>query len=92
MLRKTTIKARQGDTVALIARRHKVSAENLAEWNQVGINAGFKAGQAVVLYLPGRAAANQARGKARPQQAEKKASPQKRGSKPAPARKPADKR
>ncbi len=87
VLRKTTVKARQGDTVALIARRHKVSAESLAEWNKVGISAGFKAGQSVILYLPGRPAANQARGKSKPQPAQKKSAAQKRSSSAAPAKK-----
>lgn len=56
-LRKTTVKARKGDTVELMARRHKVSGENLAQWNKVAANATFKAGEAVVLFLPAKAAA-----------------------------------
>jgi membrane-bound lytic murein transglycosylase D len=92
VLRKTTVKARKGDTVDLIARRHKVNAENLAEWNKVGVNAGFRAGEAVVLYLPARPAANQARGKARPQQTQQKPAPQKRANPASPAKKSADKR
>ena len=38
--------------MALIARRHKVSAENIAQWNKVAASASFKAGETVVLYLP----------------------------------------
>jgi membrane-bound lytic murein transglycosylase D len=59
--RRTTIKARKGDTVALIARRHKVSAENLAQWNKVSASASFRTGEAVVLYLPPKATATKAR-------------------------------
>ncbi len=92
VLRKTTVKARQGDTVALIARRHKVSVESLAEWNKVGVNAGFKAGQSVVLYLPGRPTASQARSKTKPQQAQKKPAPQKRSNNADPAKKAGEKR
>ncbi len=89
-VRRTTIKARKGDTVTLIARRHKVSAENLAEWNKVAINAGFKAGDSVVLFLPARAAASKAQPKPGPQPAQKKAAPQKRNA--APAKKAPEKR
>ncbi len=57
-LRKTTVKARKGDTVELMAKRHKVSGESLAQWNKVATNASFKAGDSVVLFLPARPAAN----------------------------------
>jgi membrane-bound lytic murein transglycosylase D len=56
-LRKTTVKARKGDTVELMARRHRVSSESLAQWNRVAVNASFKAGESVLLFLPARAAA-----------------------------------
>lgn len=59
--RRTTVKARKGDTVALIARRHKISEENLAQWNKVAASASFRAGETVVLYLPPRAGGNTAR-------------------------------
>jgi membrane-bound lytic murein transglycosylase D len=59
--RRTTVKARKGDTVALIARRHKISAENLAQWNRVAASASFRAGETVVLYLPAKAGGNAAR-------------------------------
>ncbi len=55
VLRRTTVKARKGETVASMARRYSLSTASIAEWNQ-GINAGaFKAGQQVVLFLPARA-------------------------------------
>ena len=54
--RRTTVKALKGDTVALIAKRYNVSAMNVADWNKVTVHAGFKPGQAVVLYVPVKAA------------------------------------
>jgi membrane-bound lytic murein transglycosylase D len=50
--RKTTIKAGKRDSVASIASRYRLSAANVAEWNDVKANASFRAGQAVVVYLP----------------------------------------
>jgi membrane-bound lytic murein transglycosylase D len=70
--RRTTIKARKGDTVALIARRHKISEENLAQWNKVAASASFRAGETVVLYLPPRAGGNTARAAAAKPQAKAK--------------------
>jgi membrane-bound lytic murein transglycosylase D len=92
VLRKTTIKARKGDTVAAIARRHKVDADNLAEWNKVSVGAGFRAGEAVVLYLPARPAASQARGKSKPQQTQKKPAAQRKNAPSPPAKKGNEKR
>ena len=59
--RRTTVRARKGETVASIARRYKLSAANVADWNDVRANAAFKLGQEVVMYLPVRQA-TQARG------------------------------
>ena len=55
--RRTVVKAGKRDTVASIASRYKLSAEQVADWNNVGPSAGFKAGQQVILHLPVRAAA-----------------------------------
>ncbi len=55
--RRTTVKARKHDTVARVADRYKLSASQVADWNDVGAKAAFKVGQQVVLYLPMRAAA-----------------------------------
>ncbi len=92
VLRKTTIKARKGDTVAAIAQRHKVDADTLAEWNKVSVGAGFRAGEAVVLYLPARPAASQAKGKSKPQQTQKKPTPKKKNTPEPPAKKGDQKR
>ena len=53
--RRTVVKARRGDSVAAIARRHNVSASQVADWNDIAASAVFKAGQQVVLHLPVRA-------------------------------------
>ncbi|MDB5882267.1 MAG: peptidoglycan lytic transglycosylase, Glycoside Hydrolase Family 23-like protein [Ramlibacter sp.] len=54
--RKTTVKAGKRDTVASIARRYRLDVGEVAKWNEVGTASAFKAGQAVVVYLPLRAA------------------------------------
>jgi membrane-bound lytic murein transglycosylase D len=59
-LRRVTLKAGKGDTVAAIAARYKVRKEQVAQWNKVGSSARFKPGQAVVVYTafkPGAAPA-----------------------------------
>jgi len=53
--RRTVIKAGRHDSVASIARRYRVSPAQVADWNDVGLNAAFRAGQQVVLQLPARA-------------------------------------
>ncbi len=55
--RRTTVKAGKRDTVQSIARRYRLSAAQVADWNDVGTSASFKPGQRVVVYLPVRAAA-----------------------------------
>jgi membrane-bound lytic murein transglycosylase D len=75
-LRKLVFKAgKKGDTVAAVARRYRVSAALVAQWNGVTPKAGFKPGQAIVVMqaaAPTRVAARHA-------------APAKRGSKPAAA-------
>ncbi len=53
--RRSTVKARKGETVASIAKRYGLSAASVAEWNDVSANAAFKLGQQVVMFLPVRA-------------------------------------
>jgi membrane-bound lytic murein transglycosylase D len=53
VLKRSTVRAGKGETVASIARKYKVSAATVAEWNKVSPSANFKAGQHVVVYLPG---------------------------------------
>ena len=53
--RQTTLRAGpKGDSVAAVARRHGLTAAQVAQWNQVAPNAQFGAGQAIVLMLPAR--------------------------------------
>ena len=57
VLKRTVIKAGKKDSVATLALRYKVSPANVAEWNKVKVAAAFKAGQAVVVFLPVQALA-----------------------------------
>lgn len=50
--RRTTVKARKGETVASVAKRYSLSAGNVAQWNSVSAGSAFKAGHQVVLFLP----------------------------------------
>jgi membrane-bound lytic murein transglycosylase D len=52
VLHKSTVKAKGADTVASVAKRYNVSASSVAEWNKTSTTGKFKAGQAVVVYLP----------------------------------------
>jgi membrane-bound lytic murein transglycosylase D len=52
VMRRMTLKAGKRDTVAGIARRYRVSAKQVAEWNDMGLGGSFKPGQQVVLYVP----------------------------------------
>jgi membrane-bound lytic murein transglycosylase D len=46
-----SIRAGKADTVATLAKRYKVSPGNLAQWNKVPVNAKFKPGQALVIFV-----------------------------------------
>jgi membrane-bound lytic murein transglycosylase D len=52
VLKRTTVKAGQGETVASVAHKFKVTPASVAQWNGVSASAGFKAKQQIVLYLP----------------------------------------
>jgi len=54
--RRTVVKAGRNDSVTSVARRYKLNAVQVADWNNVGVNAAFKSGQQVVLYVPLRSA------------------------------------
>lgn len=83
VLRRTTVRAQQGDTVATLARRYGVAAATVAHWNRWSAQAALKKGQAVVMYLPASAAAP-SRGGARKASAQRAVA---RKGAPAPARK-----
>ena len=50
--RRTSVKARKGETVASIAKRYGLNLASVAEWNGVAVTAPFKLGQPVVVFLP----------------------------------------
>ena len=52
VLKRTLIKLSKASNVNSLAQRYKVTAANVAQWNNVHINATFKAKQSVVLFLP----------------------------------------
>ncbi len=55
ILRKTSVKAKKGDTIASIAKRYKLSATSVAGWNKASAGAALRKGQNVVVYLPVKA-------------------------------------
>jgi membrane-bound lytic murein transglycosylase D len=50
--RRTTVKARKGESVATLAQRYGLSSASVAGWNKVSTSASFKKGQSVVVFLP----------------------------------------
>jgi len=54
--RRTVVRAGRRDTVASIARRYRVSADGVADWNDVRDNHTFPRGASVVVYVQVRAA------------------------------------
>ncbi|MCO5977881.1 transglycosylase SLT domain-containing protein [Ideonella oryzae] len=57
-LRKVALKAgRKGDSVADVARRYKLSASQVAQWNKTSASGRFKSGSSYMVYLPTKAAA-----------------------------------
>ncbi|MDB5928662.1 MAG: Lytic transglycosylase, catalytic [Polaromonas sp.] len=77
VLRRTTVKARKGESVASIASRYGVAAANVASWNGVGAESAFRMGHQVVLYLPPAA---RALVQAQPSRTSRDASPVKRSA------------
>ncbi len=58
VLRQVSVRARKGETVASLAKRYKVSAAQVANWNALAVKAKLKPGQRVTLMLPRSAAAS----------------------------------
>jgi membrane-bound lytic murein transglycosylase D len=58
--RRIVVKAGRRDSVASIARRYKVSAAQVAEWNHLAASAPLRRGQQVVLEVPVRVGARSA--------------------------------
>ncbi|MES2362560.1 MAG: transglycosylase SLT domain-containing protein [Pseudomonadota bacterium] len=63
--RRTTVKARKGETVASIAKRYRLSPASVAEWNSVKATSAFKLGHQVVVFLPVKSQASSTHGKSR---------------------------
>ena len=52
VLRRISVKARKGDSLASLAARHGVSATNMADWNKLKANARVVAGQTLTILVP----------------------------------------
>jgi membrane-bound lytic murein transglycosylase D len=52
LLRRVIYRAARNDSVAALARRYRVAPAQLAQWNKVGAEAQFAAGQQVIIYVP----------------------------------------
>ncbi len=50
-LKRMTLKAGKRDTVASVAKRFRVNAQQVAQWNKVGAASTFKRGQTIVVYV-----------------------------------------
>jgi membrane-bound lytic murein transglycosylase D len=53
-LRTVALKAGRRDSVASVAKRYRVSAAQVAQWNDVGSGASFKPGQTIVVFVAAR--------------------------------------
>ncbi|MBT9490696.1 MAG: transglycosylase SLT domain-containing protein [Rubrivivax sp.] len=61
-LKRVVLKAgKKGDSVASVAKRYRLPAADVARWNDVGVQARFKAGSAIVVMLPQKAASKRTR-------------------------------
>lgn len=54
-MRRVALKAGKRETVASVARRYRVSAAQVAQWNGVGAGASFRPGQTIVVYVAPKA-------------------------------------
>ena len=52
VLKRSVLRAGKNDSVASVARKYRVSADQVAQWNKVNASARFKPGQQVVVFLP----------------------------------------
>ena len=52
LTRRTVVRAGKGESVASLAKKYRLTAASVAEWNKINAGAGFVKGQQVVLYLP----------------------------------------
>ena len=57
ILKRMTVRARKGDSIARVAARYDLPAATVAGWNKTSAGAPLKRGQPVIVFLPVRAAA-----------------------------------
>ncbi|WP_396433912.1 transglycosylase SLT domain-containing protein [Limnohabitans sp.] len=81
-LRKIFIQTRKGDSLASLAARHGVTAENLATWNRLRPNARLATGQKLALYVPSKSTRSGAKNQTRRVQAARKPTPAKASNTP----------
>ena len=65
VLRKLWIKARKHDTMASVAKRYKVSVDQLAQWNGLSANSSLRNGQKLMLMVAGKAGKSKSSGSAK---------------------------
>ena len=80
VLRRISVKARKGDSLASLAARHGVSATNMAAWNKLKANSPVAAGQTLTILVPSEGARRVARSTPNKASAPKKASSSKSAS------------
>jgi len=52
VLKRVVLRAGKHDSVASIAARYKTTASTVAQWNKVSVNASFRPGQQVIVFIP----------------------------------------
>lgn len=52
VLKRSVLRAGKSDSVVSVARKYRVSADQVAQWNKTNASARFKPGQQVVVFLP----------------------------------------
>jgi len=73
-LRRVVFRAgKKGDSVAAVAKRYKVSIDQVANWNRVGNKAQFAPGSSVVVYVAARGAKTSSARGSKPATAQRKA-------------------
>ena len=52
VIKRTTVKAKKGESVASVAKRYNVTAASVAEWNSIKSTAVFKTSHSLIMFLP----------------------------------------
>ncbi|MES2887624.1 MAG: transglycosylase SLT domain-containing protein [Pseudomonadota bacterium] len=63
--KRTVFRAKPKDTVAVVAQRYRVSAQQVAEWNNLSESSVLKTGQSLVVYVPQSRAVSRPRSSSR---------------------------